>query len=90
MHVKAKSTPASAPGGHTWEDPSDIVEVPDHLGNELIRIAGQFSEVLPTDPEHPHNSEPTRRGCAKDGCKSIPKLGHDWCRWHEPKTEISE
>lgn len=53
MYVRANSTPASAPGGHVWEDETSVVEVPDHLGTELVRIAGQFSEVLPGDPDHP-------------------------------------
>jgi hypothetical protein len=61
MHVKAKNTPASAPGGHTWENEHQIVEVPDNLGTDLLRI-GQFTEVLPTDPEHPLYVEPEPDG----------------------------
>jgi hypothetical protein len=58
MHARANFPPASAPGGYVWESEHDIVEVPDALGNDLIRIAGQFTEVLPTDPAHPHFTEP--------------------------------
>lgn len=25
------------------------------------------------------------QGCAKVGCKSIPKKGQDYCHWHKPK-----
>jgi len=53
MYVKANTTPASAPGDFVWENEDNIVEVPDDLGTQLLRIAGQFTEVLPSDPEHP-------------------------------------
>jgi hypothetical protein len=95
MYVKAHNTPASAPGGHSWEDEGSVVEVPDHLGTELIRIAGQFSEVLPGDPEHPGDGEdligaPAKKPCAREGCKNSAKSGMDTCHWHRPKTEILE
>lgn len=66
MHVKATVTPASAPGGHTWEDENVIREVPDALGTDLLRIAGQFVEVLPTDPEHPHYVAPEETPADED------------------------
>lgn len=59
MYLKARVTPASAPGGHAWEDGTSVVEVPDELGHELAKITHQFTEVLPGDPDHPGGLEPS-------------------------------
>lgn len=53
MYLKARFTPASAPGGHTWEDETSVVEVPNELGHQLAQIRHQFYEVLPGDPDYP-------------------------------------
>lgn len=47
MLVRHRTGSTSAPHGHYWENPGDVVEVPDDLGNELLRISAEFEEVLP-------------------------------------------
>lgn len=46
--LRSTITPASAPGGHVWDDETTVVEVEDELATVLLRIpdAG-FVEVLP-------------------------------------------
>ncbi len=45
---KTRHFPASAPGGHQWHTPDDVVEVPTDLGFDLLAIpdAG-FLEATP-------------------------------------------
>ena len=62
-YLASRNTPASAPGGHTWDTPDDVVELPDDEANELLSIfAAGFYEILPGDPKHPDTETKPRRG----------------------------
>lgn len=51
MYV-SKALPGGASGGFYWENPGDVLEVPDWLGEQLLDIPnGGFSEVEPAGPE---------------------------------------
>lgn len=60
MHVR-KALPGGASGGYYWENPGDVLEIPDWLGEQLLEIRnGGFSEVFPEDefeeaPETPED-----------------------------------
>ena len=42
------NAPASAPGGYTWDDPDQVVEIPDALAEQLLKLPhGGWREVLP-------------------------------------------
>lgn len=47
MLVRHRTGSTSGPHGYFWENPGDVVEVPDALGNELLRISDEFEEVVP-------------------------------------------
>lgn len=57
MLVRNKAGGASAPGGYYWENPGDILEVPNDLGNDLVRIGHDFEEVLPHEVDHESNED---------------------------------
>lgn len=45
--LSTDKAPAAAPGGFTWETIESIVEVPDELAHELLKIADAgFHEVI--------------------------------------------
>lgn len=48
MLVRNNHGGCTAPGGYEWSEPGSVVEVPDWLGNDLIRIGGDFEEVAAT------------------------------------------
>ncbi len=42
------NAPASAPGGYVWDTPDDVVEIPDALAEQLLKLPhGGWREVLP-------------------------------------------
>jgi hypothetical protein len=45
IYLRATTTPAAAPGGLVWDNPDSVVAVEHDLAAELLKIAGQFSEV---------------------------------------------
>jgi hypothetical protein len=46
--IRNVNAPASAPGGYTWDDPEQVVEVPDALAEQLLKLPhGGWREVLP-------------------------------------------
>lgn len=53
-----KEKAGSAPG-HTWAKDGDVLEVPDHLGHELLRIPhGGFTEVSAPAPAPAPKAKP--------------------------------
>lgn len=44
MRLRKTITPGAAPGGHTWDTPEDVVDVPDDLALDLMAIGG-FEEA---------------------------------------------